>query len=195
MYLKSLACLAPLVSAYVLPDADISRELPQKDGFLESPQWPSLSKAEAENSFKYWLNYAEARQEKYLGEVHGFLGNLVDTFENVADSATEYFKAAAENVHAYTTILREQQEGKDVCNFLGDDDTLEGFDLARAPFTAGHGGHHHHKPNLTVYELISKSRYTTKLAELIDEFPDLVKALNGTEANYTVFARVLQFPL
>ncbi|KAF2636543.1 FAS1 domain-containing protein [Massarina eburnea CBS 473.64] len=49
---------------------------------------------------------------------------------------------------------------------------------------------HHSKPNLTVYELISKSNYTTKLAKLIDEYPDLVEKLNGTEANYTVFAPI-----
>ncbi|KAL1605270.1 hypothetical protein SLS60_004817 [Paraconiothyrium brasiliense] len=47
---------------------------------------------------------------------------------------------------------------------------------------------HHEKPNQTVYELISKSKYTTKLAKLIDEFPDLVDKLNSTKANYTVFA-------
>lgn len=47
---------------------------------------------------------------------------------------------------------------------------------------------HHEKPNQTVYELISKSKYTTKLAKLIDEFPDLVDKLNSTKSNYTVFA-------
>lgn len=49
---------------------------------------------------------------------------------------------------------------------------------------------HHEKPNQTVYELISKSKYTTKLAKLIDEFPELVDKLNGTKANYTVFAPI-----
>lgn len=47
---------------------------------------------------------------------------------------------------------------------------------------------HHHKTNLTVYELIAKSNYTTKLAKIISEDADLVKVLNGTKANYTVFA-------
>ncbi|KAF2199654.1 FAS1 domain-containing protein [Delitschia confertaspora ATCC 74209] len=47
---------------------------------------------------------------------------------------------------------------------------------------------HHGKPNHTVYELISKSKYTTKLAELINDYPDLVETLNGTKANYTIFA-------
>lgn len=47
---------------------------------------------------------------------------------------------------------------------------------------------HHGKPNMTVYELIAKSKYTTKLAKLINEFDDLVELLNGTTANFTVFA-------
>ncbi|KAJ4297852.1 hypothetical protein N0V90_005751 [Kalmusia sp. IMI 367209] len=37
---------------------------------------------------------------------------------------------------------------------------------------------HHGKPNQTVYELIKASKYTTKLAKLLDEFPDLVDKLN-----------------
>jgi len=41
---------------------------------------------------------------------------------------------------------------------------------------------------LTVYQLISESKYTTELAKLINEYPDLVEALNGTKANYTIFA-------
>jgi len=48
--------------------------------------------------------------------------------------------------------------------------------------------HHHSPPNQTIYELISKSNYTTNLTKLIDEDKDLVKLLNGTEANYTIFA-------
>ncbi|KAF2810019.1 FAS1 domain-containing protein [Mytilinidion resinicola] len=47
---------------------------------------------------------------------------------------------------------------------------------------------HHHKPNLTVYELIAKSKYTTKLAKIISEDAELVQVLNGTKANYTIFA-------
>lgn len=50
--------------------------------------------------------------------------------------------------------------------------------------------HPHHKPNKTIYELIASSKYTTKLAAAISEYPDLVVLLNGTLANYTVFAPV-----
>jgi len=47
---------------------------------------------------------------------------------------------------------------------------------------------HHHKPNETVYQVISRSKYTTKLAKLINEFPEVVEKLNGTESNFTFFA-------
>ncbi|KAK7528438.1 Fasciclin domain-containing protein [Phyllosticta citriasiana] len=53
-----------------------------------------------------------------------------------------------------------------------------------------HGGHKkpHEPSNKTVYELIAESKYTTKLAKLINDEPDLVQLLNGTTANFTVFA-------
>jgi uncharacterized surface protein with fasciclin (FAS1) repeats len=53
-----------------------------------------------------------------------------------------------------------------------------------------HGDPHHgdDKPNRTVYELINESKYTTKLAKLINKYDDLVQTLNSTKANYTVFA-------
>lgn len=54
----------------------------------------------------------------------------------------------------------------------------------------GHHGHHCPKPNQTVYQLISTNKYTTKLAELINEYDDLVTLLNGTAANYTIFAPI-----
>jgi len=55
---------------------------------------------------------------------------------------------------------------------------------------------HHKKPhcpkhgtaNYTIYQLIAGSNYTTKLAKLINEYPDLVETLNSTKANFTVFA-------
>ncbi|KAK4569641.1 hypothetical protein LTR86_003406 [Recurvomyces mirabilis] len=48
--------------------------------------------------------------------------------------------------------------------------------------------HRRGPPNETVYELISSSKYTTKLAKLINKYDDLVETLNSTKANYTIFA-------
>jgi len=41
---------------------------------------------------------------------------------------------------------------------------------------------------MTIYELISKSNYTTNLTKLIDSDKDLVSLLNSTKSNYTIFA-------
>ncbi|KAJ3533420.1 hypothetical protein NM208_g7994 [Fusarium decemcellulare] len=42
--------------------------------------------------------------------------------------------------------------------------------------------------DLTIYELISKSNHTKKFFELVGEHDKVVKLLNDTEANYTLFA-------
>ncbi|KAI0130188.1 Fasciclin domain-containing protein [Xylariales sp. AK1849] len=46
---------------------------------------------------------------------------------------------------------------------------------------------HHGTSNLTVYQAIQKSKYSTKFAKLIDEYPDMVEALNSTSHNVTAF--------
>jgi uncharacterized surface protein with fasciclin (FAS1) repeats len=54
-----------------------------------------------------------------------------------------------------------------------------------------HGHHGHgHKLNKTIYELILSSKYTTKLAKLINKYPDLVKTLNSMAINYILFAPI-----
>ena len=42
----------------------------------------------------------------------------------------------------------------------------------------------------TVYQLLSTTKNTQKFFKFIDKFPDLVDLLNGTAANYTVFAPI-----
>jgi hypothetical protein len=43
-------------------------------------------------------------------------------------------------------------------------------------------------PNLTIYQLISTSKFTRNLTKYIDDDKDLVSMLNSTKANYTIFA-------
>ncbi|KAI9761585.1 MAG: hypothetical protein M1840_001766 [Geoglossum simile] len=50
--------------------------------------------------------------------------------------------------------------------------------------------HHGHRSNLTIWQLISKSKYTTKLAKLISSDKELVHLLNSTKANHTIFAPI-----
>lgn len=53
----------------------------------------------------------------------------------------------------------------------------------------GAGGHHDHS-DLTIYQLISLSNYTKKFAKIVDEHPSVVKLLNSTKANYTLFVPI-----
>lgn len=56
----------------------------------------------------------------------------------------------------------------------------------------GSPGHHHHDDDssFTIYELISKSKFTKKFAKLVDDHPSVVDLLNSTSANYTLFVPV-----
>lgn len=49
----------------------------------------------------------------------------------------------------------------------------------------------HHPPNKTIYQILSSSEHTTRLAEIINEDETLIKLLNSTDAsqkNLTLFA-------
>ncbi len=47
-----------------------------------------------------------------------------------------------------------------------------------------------HTENRTIYQLISTNRHTTKFAELLSEYEDLIDLLNSTKANHTLFVPV-----
>lgn len=133
-------------------------------------------------------------EQNFFEKLHRSGKQLLDKTQNVLDDTfdeiSETFKQTGDE--AYHKI---HKAGCDV------DSWLEDFSFEEDPHHPPHHGrpkephhsppHHrkpHHPPNETVYQLIAKSKYTTKLAKLIDEFPDLVDKLNGTKANYTVFA-------
>lgn len=62
------------------------------------------------------------------------------------------------------------------------------FDAADHPGHGHHGHHgHHDRSDLTIYQLISKSKYTTNFTKLVNEYDDIVELLNSTKANYTLF--------
>ena len=121
---------------------------------------------------------------------------IINEVENVFSQAVRSSKNALDQAIEFAG-----QTGQEVSCKLGETafDTKSWLESEYNSFN-GHGwhghhghpghGHHGHKPNLTVYELIAKSKYTTKLASLINEYPDLVELLNGTAANYTVFAPI-----
>lgn len=181
---------AALSTAFVIPDEQVMSQVAiESDRAQESFLEKIPSKDEAINKF------------------HDSFTNLIDTSKNAFDDAIEYATETKEEVSdkAYETAYhvtswlestadRAQDLGEDVSPFSDDDgeeddDDDEGHHGGKGrKGRKGRKGHHGHckKPNLTVYELISKSKYTTKLAALINEYEDVVELLNGTAANYSM---------
>jgi len=121
-----------------------------------------------------------------------FSGNAFDNAINSISDVSEKVKSSFE-CHA-SMMKWDVKEWLD-STVTTIDEELDVFDHPHKKPKHPHHGHpphhghgHPHKPNQTVYELIASSKYTTKLAKLINKYPDLVKTLNGTKANYTVFA-------
>ena len=172
MKLSHVLPLAALSSAFVLPDeqvmSQIAIERPNKAGsiFDEVPSTEDI--------------------------VHGIkdtLSSVVSCSKNAVDYAIEQASAGIDNLAHEFQVTEEATSA-----WL--ESSVEDLD-----FDGGHGRHGKHgkhgkgrhgrgKPNQTVYELISESKYTTKLAGLINEYPDVVELLNGTTANYTIFAPI-----
>jgi len=57
------------------------------------------------------------------------------------------------------------------------------------PFPYGYG-HGPRKPTKTIYQLISESKHTKNSASILSQFPDIVDALNSTEAHFTIFVPI-----
>lgn len=160
MKLTNVLPLAALTTAFVIPDEQVMNQVA-----IESHKTASsiLDKIPSKD------------------QVHNC---LEDIFSSGLKATQNAFDQAVD---------RASEAGEKIAGKLDDAATHTKSWLESAPSTFdGHHGHHGHhgKPNLTVYQLISESKYTTKLTKLINDYPDLVKALNGTAANYTVFAPI-----
>lgn len=168
--------LAAITTAFILPDERVMEQI----AIEKQPQ-------------SYF--------EQFKGPIKEAWSEVEDTFENAFDNAvnaaTDASKKAAAKFECYYSMMSFDAQGwlDSAVEAVEDLDIDEMFDhphkkphKPKHPKHPPHGHHPHHKPNQTVYQLIAGSKYTTKLAKLIDENPDLVKILNGTTANYTVFA-------
>lgn len=170
----SLLAFAAIGSALVIPDAETAQSLRLQVQDTEETLWSSLPNVE-----QIWT-HAEEKVQKLAGCAKHKLDEAIESAHETAVRYDEAFQTA----------------------FAGDwfssvDSKDDLFEHPPHHGPPGHGppGHdrphhppHHGPPNQTVYELISKSKYTTTLAKLINDYPDLVELLNGTKANYTVFA-------
>ncbi|KAF9698614.1 hypothetical protein EKO04_003680 [Ascochyta lentis] len=158
----------PLASALVITEAEVFEKLPKSNRHIEN----------AKLSGKELLDNAQ--------------DILDDTFNKVKESAQDVYS----RIHDAGANVESWLEGSSfddaTINFGGGDDHPPHHPPHDGP--PHHGGPHHpphhgdDKPNRTVYELINESKYTTKLAKLINKYDDLVETLNSTKANYTIFA-------
>ena len=180
--MKSAALLqfAALSTAFVLPNAQVNHlrhvQLCDKHG-------------EIVNDVKHAVHNAALEIEDAFDVI---TDRLRDDFEHytekgrhVLDDTLQYAEDAGGKLHH--TVQETYFDSK---AWL--ESAAEATEQKMLPMGGDHGHHGHHghhgKSNRTVYELIASSNYTTELAKLINEYPDIVKALNGTKANYTVFA-------
>lgn len=179
MKLIQILPLVALSTAFVIPDEQVMSQVA-----IESDRAPES-----------FLEKLPSKDEA-IKQFEDSFTKLIDTSKNAFDDAIEYATDTKEDISdkAYETAYhvsswldsaadRVQELGEDVVPFSEDDADRDGGKRRK-----GRKGHHGHckKPNLTVYELISKSKYTTKLAALISEYEDIVELLNGTAANYSL---------
>ena len=169
--------LTALTTAFVIPDEQVMSQLAIESHsssdsiFNKVPSKETLTK-EFENSFSRLLD------------------NGRNAFDHTIESIVDTVDAAAEKLEdaSYFDTTAWLNTASNLFNDEDDDGHHHGHKKHPHKGHHGHHGHHDHKPNKTVYELIAESKYTTKLAGLINEYDDLVELLNGTTANFTVFA-------
>ncbi|GAB7346692.1 hypothetical protein MBLNU459_g1811t1 [Dothideomycetes sp. NU459] len=194
-YLLPLAALG--AKAFVVPNEQVFSELAIEDTRGQATQEPKWSKDEVLDSFKKHLSEIESTVESEVDQASSRTRNILDDALAYMSDTSDEFSSALEGTlfDAKSWIDSAADSAFDAL-----DDDHEGHPHGRPPHRKHphdrpphhgpphHGPPHHHKPNLTVYQLIAESKYTTKLAKLINEYPDLVEALNGTKSNYTIFA-------
>ena len=171
-----LICLLPftaLSAAFVIPDEDVMSQIA-----IES-HWTSDSIFDQPPTRKHITHKVEST-----------FAHAVQSSKSILDQA---ITSAEETGHAVSQLCADTAfEAK---SWLEQEYRSLGSHGGPEHGGPGHGHHGHHgphgsKPNLTVYQLITESKYTTKLAALINEYEDIVELLNGTNANYTVFAPI-----
>lgn len=175
----TLLSLAALSAAFVIPDEQVIRDIAVENHREPKSFFDSLPSRDS-------LNDVKDRSKNLLD----------DALSAVTDAGSDLYSKASETAYNVEEWLQTSLTADVSSDLLDDDEGDDGDEGAedrprrRPHHPPHHGPHHgpHGKPNLTVYQLISQSKYTTKLAKLIDEDEELVEILNGTAANYTVFA-------
>lgn len=178
-FINTLLPLAAVSTAFVVPDEQLTNQI-----VLQSKK-----------DSQTFLDRLRGNAEEVWSGVEDSLKDAVAFSENAIDNAINAGKDAKSTFECHMSMTKFDVQGwlesETPLSTMDDVDIFDGHhDHPHKPHKPHkpHEPHHDHKPNQTVYELIASSKYTTKLAKLVNEYPDLVEILNGTAANYTVFA-------
>ncbi|KAI0019921.1 FAS1 domain-containing protein [Xylariomycetidae sp. FL0641] len=155
--------LAATAAAFVIPDDTTAKQL-----VLETEQ-------QAENTIASWWESLPG-----LDDVQNAFSEAVDAVERQANALGDMLPEI------------EIETDSELANFLPESLYTSRSSSDEDGNTNGHIGRpgHHGSTNLTVYQSIKVSNFTKKFAELVDDYPDLVKALNSTSANVTAFVPI-----
>jgi uncharacterized surface protein with fasciclin (FAS1) repeats len=168
--------LATLGAAFVVPNEQVFSKLSIDDttharakGAWSEQLLSELKKdyAQAEKGVKEASNNAMHALDEAFSSASDAGSSIINSLHDTAFDAKSWFETAA--TRAYEDLEDHEEH----------------------PHPPHHGPpHHDHKPNETVWQLLSSSKYTEKFSKLISEYPDLVEKLNSTkhENNFTVFA-------
>ena len=177
MKLSVILPLAALSSAFVIPDEQV------------------MSKVAIESHKKSDSVFDKLpSKEELVSKVEHTFSKAVCGTKNAIDQAFEVVSETADSAtrKAQSSYFNNEAWVESSLAALDEDDGGHHGHHGHHGDHGDHGKHPHHdhphKPNMTVYQLIAESKYTTKLAALINEYDDIVELLNGTTANFTVFA-------
>ncbi|TIA86247.1 Fasciclin-domain-containing protein [Aureobasidium pullulans] len=179
--------LAALSAAFVVPNEQVFSELSIDDtthARANQGAWSEqvLSElkhdfAEAEKGIKEASNNAKHALDEAFSSVSDASSSMTTKFQETAFDAKSWFESNANKAYedAYEALDNHGDHPHHPPPHHKD---------------PHHGGPHHgHKPNETVWQLLSSSKYTEKFSKLISEYPDLVEKLNSTDSgNFTIFA-------
>ena len=193
MRVAILIPLAVTAVALVIPDdvtADQLRVQSKKhlelhDDFDSWDQFPSWD--DARSASNEVLTKAAETSNNALDEA---LKHVTETVEDVTGTVRDYATRAGSFMDSWVDFALETDIADIAADKVRDEDMEAKVCSLFGHCHHGHGHHghdHDHKPNKTIYQLITESKYTTKLAKIINEDVELVRVLNSTTSNYTVF--------
>lgn len=141
--------------------------IPDAQVFAEVPVEHQVERPVYGDDDSSWLDWLPS-VDTVASTVHDAVDTLTSGLEHTIQDVKNKFDTELES------LLGEEET---------QDEPYSTEDLYRPP-------HHKKTSNLTIYELINKSKYTTRFAKLVNEYDDIVAQLNSTSANYTLFVPV-----